>query len=67
MPAPGHTTIVLWSWPIGERLSHRAWSGEPVRDEGHPMRLHRFLLDVPDALADEIVRLVPLCELLESE
>jgi hypothetical protein len=31
------------------------------------MERHRFLVDVPDGLADEIVRTVPLCEKLEAD
>jgi hypothetical protein len=46
MAAPGYTTLVLWSWPEGERLSHRHWNGEPQRDVDHPMEKHRFLVDV---------------------
>ena len=58
--------IVLWSWPVGERLSYRGWSGEPWRDVGHPMEQHRFVVDVPAELAAEIVALVPLCERADS-
>jgi hypothetical protein len=65
MAAPGYTTLVLWSWPEGKRLSLRHWNGEPRRDVGHPMEKHRFLVDVPANLAAEIVRMVPLCELLD--
>jgi hypothetical protein len=67
MPAPGHTTLIVWSWPAGERLSHRGWSGEPQRDIGHPLAQHRFLIDVPAALADEIVRITPMCVRLDDE
>jgi hypothetical protein len=65
MAASGHVTLVLWHWPNGEMLSHRGWCGEPRRDVGHPMEKHRFLVDVPASLADEIVRLTPLCHRLE--
>jgi hypothetical protein len=64
MAAVGFTKIVLWSWPAGERLSHRGFDCEPVRDWGHPMERHRFIALVPEALANEIVCLVPHCELL---
>jgi hypothetical protein len=67
MAAPGHVTIVLWSWPAGERLSHRGWSGEPVRDANHPAAQHRFLIDVPAWCAEEVARITPLAHKLSDE
>jgi hypothetical protein len=65
MPAPGHVTLVCWDFPDGERLSHRGMDWAPVRDWGHPMEKHRSLVDVPEGLADEIVRMTPGVERLE--
>jgi hypothetical protein len=62
MARPGEVTLVLWSWPAAERLSHRGQSWEPQRDVKHPKALHRFLVDVPAELANEIVRMTPLCK-----
>jgi hypothetical protein len=63
-PTKNFVTIVLWSWPAGELLSHGPFSVEPQRDTAHRMAKHRFLADVPTELADQIVRLVPGCERL---
>ena len=54
--------LVLWHWPVGERISHRGWNAEPWRDRDHPMSQFRFLVDAPADLADEIVRVTPGCE-----
>jgi hypothetical protein len=62
MARPGEVTIVLWSWPEGENLSHRGQFWTPRRDVGHPLQKHRFVCDVPESLADEIVALVPLAK-----
>jgi hypothetical protein len=66
MAEPGITTIILWSWPPGELLSHGAFSCEPQRDTASPASKHRFLAQVPSELADTIVRLVPFAERLEE-
>jgi hypothetical protein len=65
MAAPGFVTLICWDFPTGERLSHRGMDWEPRRDWGHPLWRHRSLVDVPESLADEIVRLTPGVERLE--
>jgi hypothetical protein len=67
MAAPGHVTLVLECWPLGEVISHGAWSALPLPDVGHLMAKFRFLVDCPASIADAVVRAVPLCHRLDDE
>jgi hypothetical protein len=67
VPAPGHVTLVLWHWPLGETISRGAWSGLPLPDVNHPMSKFRFLVDCPEAIAEAVVRATPLCHRLDDE
>jgi hypothetical protein len=64
MPEPT-VRIVLWHWPEGETLSLGPFSTVPWRDVGHPMEKHRFLADVPAALAHHFLGGPVGAELLE--